>query len=96
MDADDLYDTKSSESSEDVVVADVPAEPALNTVACEDEDDDVALDLLRIALYSSVDNEDFSNAVADPDEAYALRNLNAESPYLLPPTTPLLSSSLLV
>ena len=51
VDADDLYETKSSESSEEVVVADVAVEPAaLITVACEDDDDEVALDRLRIAL----------------------------------------------
>lgn len=56
VEAEDLYDIKSSESSDDVVVAEVPVEPAaLITVACEEEDDEVALDLLRMALYSSVD-----------------------------------------
>lgn len=51
VDAEDLYDMRSSESSDDVVVAEVAVEPAaLKTVACDEEDDDVALDLLRMAL----------------------------------------------
>lgn len=57
VEAEDLYETKSSESSEEVVVAEVPAEPALKTVAWDEADDDDALDLLRMALYSSVESE---------------------------------------
>lgn len=49
-----MYDTKSSESSEEVVGAEVAVDPALNTVACDELELEVALDLLRIALYSSV------------------------------------------
>lgn len=50
MEADDLYETRSSESSDDVVGAEVAVEPALNTVACDELELEVALDLLRMAL----------------------------------------------
>lgn len=54
VEADDLYETKSSESSEEVVGADVAVDPALSTVAWEELELEVALDLLRMALYSSL------------------------------------------
>ena len=104
VEADDLYEIKSSESSEEVVVAEVPVEPALSTVACDDEDDEVLLDLLRIALYSSVDRVEVvlsGTWLLVCVEPYAVRSLYAVSPYLLlmpplPLPTPLLSSSFLV
>lgn len=92
VDAEDLYDIKSSESSDEVVAAEVAVEPALNTVACEDDEDEFALVLLRMALYSSVDRLEVDVMPALPREVlYAVA-----SAYLLPFTTPLLSSLHLV